>query len=100
MLDTMTPARVNGLDLDALGEMVQAINEDSNKAAAGFSVKTRWAGQTRSESTIEGFSLGGEKIRRSHRIVADEPRQLLGTDSAPNPQELLMAAVNACMMVG
>jgi uncharacterized OsmC-like protein len=25
---------------------------------------------------------------------------LLGSDSAPNPQELLMAALNACMTVG
>ena len=25
---------------------------------------------------------------------------MLGTDTAPNPQELLLSAVNACMMVG
>lgn len=100
MLDTMAPARVNGLDLEALGGMVDAIGKDAGKAMAGFRVKTRWAGQTRSESTVEGFSLGGETIRRSHKIVADEPCELLGEDGAPNPQELLMSAVNACMMVG
>ena len=37
---------------------------------------------------------------RNFTIVADEPMELLGTNTAPNPQELLMAAVNACMMVG
>jgi uncharacterized OsmC-like protein len=44
--------------------------------------------------------MGGERIERSHKIVADEPYELLGRDSAPNPQELLMSAFNACMMVG
>ena len=66
----------------------------------GFDVTTRWTGQTRSETTVDGFTLGGERIARSHKIVADEPCELLGADSAPNPQELLMAAFNACIMVG
>ncbi len=57
-------------------------------------------GQTRSESFVDGYVLGGEKIARSFKIIADEPTELLGTNRAPNPQELLMAAVNACMMVG
>ena len=70
------------------------------KAIVGFDVTTRWTGQTRSESTVDGFTLAGERISRSHKIVADEPCELLGSDSAPNPQELLMAAFNACIMVG
>ncbi len=71
-----------------------------SKAKVGFDVTTRWTGQTRSETTVDGFTLGGERIARSHKIVADEPYELLGADSAPNPQELLMAAFNACIMVG
>jgi len=100
MLDTATKSRVNDLDLEALEEMVGAINEDSTKGLVEFRVKTAWTGQTRSESTVEGYTLGGERIARSFRIVADEPCELLGTNTAPNPQELLMSAVNACMMVG
>jgi uncharacterized OsmC-like protein len=100
MLDTSKNAPVNGLDLAALGEMVEAIEKDSSKAKAAFQVTSRWLGQTRSEAVVEGFDLGGERITRSHKIVADEPCQLLGTDGAPNPQELLMAAFNACIMVG
>src|SRR4030095_12187928 len=83
-----------------LGEMVEAIGKEPDLAKAGFQVTTRWAGQTRSESVVEGFTLGGQRYERQHRIVADEPCELLGTDSAPNPQELLMAAFNACIMVG
>ena len=99
MLDTVK-SRVNGLDLAALGEVVESIGEDRSKALVSFNVTTRWQGQTRSESTVEGYTIGGERVQRSHKIIADEPCELLGSDGAPNPQELLMAAVNACMTVG
>ena len=100
MLDTVKTERVNGLDLKALGEVVEAIEQDANQARVAFNVTTKWAGQTRSETLVEGYTIGGERITRTHKIVADEPFELLGGDSAPNPQELLMAAFNACITVG
>lgn len=100
MLDTVKNAPVNGLDLAALGEVVEGIEKDSSKGIVGFDVVTRWKGQTRSESTVTGFTMAGERIERNHTIIADEPCELLGADNAPNPQELLMAAFNACITVG
>ncbi len=101
MLDAIiAKPRVNGIDLQALDETVEAIGHDVNVAAVQFRVKTEWTGQTRSESTVESYTLAGQEIKRTFRIAADEPEELLGTNGAPNPQELLMAAVNACMMVG
>jgi len=100
MLNFVSSPHVNGIDLAAVSETIEAIQEDPGKAQATFEVTTRWAGQTRSESVVEAFTLGGERHERQHRILADEPCELLGTDSAPNPQELLMAAFNACIMVG
>ena len=100
MLDTVKNAPVNGLDLEALGEVVEEIQKDSSKAIVGFDVVTKWKGQTRSETTVTGFTLAGERVHRNHTIVADEPFELLGSDGAPNPQELLMAAFNACITVG
>ena len=99
MLD-IVKNRVNGLDLNALADVVDAIGEDPGQAKVAFDVTTRWTGQTRSETTVDGFTLAGNRVARTHKIVADEPCELLGGDSAPNPQELLMAAVNACMLVG
>jgi uncharacterized OsmC-like protein len=96
MLDTVK-SRVNGLDLNALSEVVEGIQEDASQAKVSFDVTTRWQGQTRSETTVDGFTIAGQRVARSHKIVADEPCELLGSDGAPNPQELLMAAVNACM---
>ena len=100
MLNFVSSPHVNGIDLAAVSETIEAIQQNPGKALATFEVTTRWAGQTRSESVVEAFMLGGERIERQHRILADEPCELLGTDSAPNPQELLMAAFNACIMVG
>ena len=99
MLDTVKN-RVNGLDLNALGDVVDAIGKDPAQAKVAFDVTTRWTGQTRSETTVDGFTIAGDRVTRTHKIIADEPCELLGTDSAANPQELLMAAINACMTVG
>jgi uncharacterized OsmC-like protein len=91
---------LNGIDVKALGKVAEAVEQDPGKAKVSFAVDTRWTGQTGSETTITGVRVSDEGVVRSHKIFADEPTQLLGSDSAPNPQELLMAALNACMTVG
>ncbi|MBV1687132.1 OsmC family protein [Novosphingobium sp. G106] len=96
----MTRNVVNGLDLEALNGVVGEIQQDASKALVRFSVATRWTGQTGSKTTVKGYEIAGEQVAREFEIEADEPHELLGTNQAPNPQELLMAAVNACMTVG
>lgn len=100
MTDVLTRNIVNGIDLDALGAVVGEVQQDPSKALVRFAVSTRWTGQTRSTTTVKGYEIGGEQIARNFEIAADEPTELLGTNGAPNPQELLMAAINACMTVG
>lgn len=98
----MIPTRtnVNDIDLAALEGMVQSIEQDASQAEASFEVETVWKGQTRSETRVRRLTLGGTPIDRPYAIQADEPFELLGSNTAANPQELLMAALNACMMVG
>jgi hypothetical protein len=98
--ETATASRVNGLDLDALGDAMREIEADPAKGKVGFQVKSAWMGQTRSRATVDSYMMGGEKICRSFAIDIDEPLELLGENTAPNPQEMLMAAFNACIMVG
>jgi hypothetical protein len=57
MLDTVK-SRVNGFDLVALSETVEAIEADPAKALVAFDVTTRWTGQTRSETTVDGYVVG------------------------------------------
>jgi uncharacterized OsmC-like protein len=91
---------VNGIDVDALQDVVQAITADPAKGMVEFRVKSAWKGQTRSEAVVESYKLGGERIDRKFKMTVDEPFELLGQNSAPNPQEYLMTALNACVMVG
>jgi uncharacterized OsmC-like protein len=92
--------RVNGLDMDALSEVVRDISHDPSKGRVEFRVRTEWKGQTKSRSAVTSYTVGGREIHRAFSIDADEPFELLGRNTAPNPQELLMAALNACITVG
>jgi uncharacterized OsmC-like protein len=91
---------VNGLDVDALHEVIEEVNKDPAKGIIEFKVKTGWKGQTRSETSVESYKLGGKEIKRRFSINVDEPFELLGENTSANPQELLMAALNACITVG
>jgi uncharacterized OsmC-like protein len=97
---TKTSTRMNGLDLDALGDVVREIERDPKKGMVGFRVSSVWRGQTKSRSTVESYTIGGQEVRRHFDIDVDEPHELLGQNTAPNPQEMLMTALNACIMVG
>jgi uncharacterized OsmC-like protein len=99
-MNTQTLSRKNGLDLESLGQLVGEIKKDSAKGFVRFKVASSWKGQTRSEARVESYFMNGQEIPRRFSIAADEPPELLGQNTAPNPQELLMAAFNACIMVG
>lgn len=92
--------RVNGLDVEALRATIQAVEQDPAKGIVEFRVKSAWKGQTRSETSIDSYSIGGQEVKRPFRVIVDEPFELLGGNTAPNPQEMLMTALNACVMVG
>jgi uncharacterized OsmC-like protein len=97
---TIQTQNINGIDLDGLGQLVEQIKNDKTKGFVRFRVASAWKGQTRSEARVKSYVFDGTEIPRDFTIVADEPPELLGQNSAPNPQELLMAAFNACIMVG
>lgn len=92
--------RVNGLDVDALHAVIDDVKKDPAKGIVGFRVTSRWQGQTRSEASVESYRIGGQEVKRQFKINIDEPLELLGENTAPNPQELLMTAFNACITVG
>lgn len=93
---------LNGIDLNALQGIAQSVSEAENASqrSAKFNVKTQWQGQTRTVATVSSYSILGKEHQRHFEIAADEPTEFLGQNSAPNPQELLMAALNACLSVG
>ncbi len=91
--------RVNGIDVDALSDVIRDVQRDPAKGMVEFLVKTVWQGRARSQTTVESCSMGGEAVARKFTVAADEPEELLGENSAINPQELLMAALNSSLIV-
>lgn len=93
-------AKINGIDTDALRGVMAEVSKQPAKGKAKFQVATQWKGGTASETRVRGYELGGQRMARDFSIKTDEPIELLGTNTAPNPQEVLMAGLNACMTVG
>src|SRR5437879_10943643 len=91
---------VNGIDVDDLFALIEGVRREPAKGKTNWRVITAWPGQARSRAEIESFEIGGEKVPRRFSIDIDEPLQLGGSNRFANPQEHLIAALNACMTVG
>jgi uncharacterized OsmC-like protein len=91
---------VNGLNVEDLFALIDGVKREPAKGKTNWHVVTTWQGQTHSRAEIEHYELGGEKIPRRFSIDIDEPCELGGANNFANPQEHLIAALNACMTVG
>jgi uncharacterized OsmC-like protein len=101
MNSTLAPSRIiNGIDADALRNVMAAISEDHAKGMTNWNVRTMWKGGTRNDTHVTNYTIGGERVEKDFTIKIDEPLALLGTNQHANPQEYLLAALNSCMMVG
>lgn len=97
---TAEPTVVNGINVDDLFALIDGVKREPAKGKTNWHVTTTWQGQARSRAEVESFEIGGEKVPRRFSIDIDEPRELGGSNSFANPQEHLIAALNACMIVG
>jgi len=77
------------LDIGRLSEFARAVQEDPERAKFAFVAKTVWRDGAVTETRA-----------RDNVIVADEPEALGGTDSAPDPVELLLASLTSCVSIG
>jgi len=91
------PNVVNGINVDDLFALIDGVKRD---AKTNWHVTTTWQGQTRSRAQVEGFEIGGKRVPRRFSIDIDEPFEIGGSNRFANPQEHLLAALNACIMVG
>jgi uncharacterized OsmC-like protein len=82
--------QLNGLDLGQLQEVVTALQADPSKTQTVWRTRVQWH---------DGFH--NQFQARAHPpVTVDEPRTLLGTDSGPNPAELLLGAMGTCLSIG
>jgi uncharacterized OsmC-like protein len=94
------PTIVNGINVDALLALIESVRGDAAQGKTHWYVTSLWQGQTRSRAHVDGFKIGGARISRQFSIDVDEPCELGGSNRFANPQEYLLAALNACMVVG
>jgi uncharacterized OsmC-like protein len=94
------PTVINGINVDDLFALIEGVRREPAKGRTNWRVTTTWQGQARSRAQVESFEIGGESVPRRFSIDIDEPHELGGSNRFANPQEHLIAALNACMTVG
>jgi len=99
-MEAARKATINDIDTDAVKAVMAEVSKDPAQGKVKFQVSTHWKGGAKSETHVDSYQLAGKKIQRTFRIPIDEPLELAGSNTAANPQETLMAAFNACMLVG
>src|SRR6266478_2502308 len=97
---TAEPAVVNGINVDDLFALIEDVKREPAKGITNWRVTTTWQGQARSRAEIESYEIAGNEVPRRFAIDIDEPCELGGSNRFANPQEHLIAALNACMTVG
>ena len=91
---------VNGIDTDAVHTLIDDVDGDPAKGMTHWRVASAWQGGTHSRAQVDGFAIGRANVPRRFAIDMDEPFEIGGANAYANPQEYLLAAMNACMIVG
>ena len=92
--------KANGVDLQRLGETIEAVKAQPDVAKFKFRATNEWIDGGHNRSSIRGFyGAGQEDTSRKVQFTydADEPDVLLGKDNGANPVEYLLHALAACM---
>ena len=89
----------NSLPTAALSEFVNEVTEAPEEAVMCYGIGLDWESGTRSRAEAKPMQVGPHRVSRSFSWKIDEPRQLMGNNHGPNPQELLLSGLGACMMV-
>ncbi len=98
MLDT--PNKIlNGVDVTALNEIIEAVNEDTSLAIFKFQANNKWLGGGWNRTAINAFYGAGEDHLRDETFFYDndEPPVLLGENRSANPVEFVLHALAGCL---
>lgn len=94
---------VNGVALEPIGQLVDAVKADPEVAKITFRASSQWQRGTKTTVSIAEFLSNGAAASPSGRqfqLTVDEPGVLGGADSAPNPVEYLAAGLCGCITAG
>ncbi|KAI9028501.1 OsmC/Ohr family [Hyaloraphidium curvatum] len=83
---------LNNVNLPAVGALVGAIQADPQKAETIWKSTVEWEGAFKA---VAHTGVGGKQ-----KVLADEPPTLGGHGTAPNPVEIVLSSLGACLSVG
>jgi uncharacterized OsmC-like protein len=92
--------RINGLAVNAMQKLSEAIASKRSAAAVEFKTRTIWLDGGHTRSIIKAYRMSGaEQGDRSMPFVVetDLPLSLAGRDRAVSPMEQLLVALNSCL---
>jgi hypothetical protein len=89
---------VNGIDTDAVQMLIEGVETNSAKGMTHWRVASAWREAQTHE--VDGFAIGEVSVPRSFSIDIDEPSEIGATNTHANPEEYLLATLNACIIVG
>jgi len=91
---------VNGLNVSALFQVIEAAKANSEIAKFNFRLTNRWLGGEKTRSLVKEFTGALQTHRvdvKGFVVESGEPPVLLGTDTAPNPGEWLLHSLVSCL---
>ena len=90
----------NGVDTEQLFGTLDAIKETPDLARFQWRASNKWIDGAHNRSTISGFyGAQQEDTSREEPFVIDagEPPILVGTNTGPNPAEIVLSGLAACL---
>jgi len=88
---------LNGVPIHDVRDLIERVSKYPSRAVTRWRVANSWRSRLRSRGKVDAFSVGGRAAARPFEIEVDQPSELGGTDNFANPQEYLLAALNACL---
>ena len=102
----MSNARINGVNPQQLGGLLNTLKDKPDVSKATFFVKTEWKCEGEGDgggfyvrSSCKDFQIGGQSIQRnnSYTMVFDFPPQFSGEGKGPTVCEGCMSSLGACI---
>ncbi len=95
---------LNGLRVQEIRGLIEAVKKEPQIAQAKFYATTSWATGFQNEAFVKDFTLGGVANSTSRtspfNVPGDHPPELLGTNKGPTSVELLLASLGHCIASG
>ncbi len=91
---------LNGVDVEALGAMIEDIRAKPALGQSRFRAHNTWIQGAHNRTSVQGFYAGGredESREQPFVLDSDEPPLLLGQNRGANAVEIALTALASCM---